>query len=65
MLLAILVVIPYLGLIGVKMWYDHKVDKIANAKFIIVDNFPSLLSNWIVHVNNASIIESMPELLSI
>lgn len=37
MLLAILVVIPYLGLIGVKMWYDHKVDKIANAKFIIVD----------------------------
>lgn len=36
-LLAILVIIPYLGLIGVKMWYDHKIDKIYNARFIIVD----------------------------
>lgn len=36
-LLAILVIIPYLGLVGVKMWYDYKVDKISNARFIIVD----------------------------
>ena len=36
-LLAILVIVPYLGLIGVKMWYDHKIDKIYNARFIIVD----------------------------
>ena len=36
-LLAILVIIPYLGLLGVKMWYDHKIDKIYNARFIIVD----------------------------
>lgn len=36
-LLAILVIIPYLGLYGVKVWYDHKIDKISNAKFIIVD----------------------------
>ena len=36
-LLAILVIIPYLGLYGVKEWYDYKIDKISNAKFIIVD----------------------------
>ena len=36
-LLAILVFVPYLGLYGVKLWYDHKIGKIANAKFIIVD----------------------------
>ncbi len=36
-LLAILVILPYLGLYGVKVWYDHKIDKISNAKFIIVD----------------------------
>jgi lipoprotein-anchoring transpeptidase ErfK/SrfK len=36
-LLAILVIIPYLGLYGVKVWYDHKIDMISNAKFIIVD----------------------------
>lgn len=36
-LLAILVIIPYLGLFGVGLWYNHKVDKIANAKFIIID----------------------------
>ena len=36
-LLAILVIIPYLGLYGVKVWYDHKIDKISSAKFIIVD----------------------------
>ena len=35
--LAILVLIPYLGLIGVKLWYENKVDKISNARFIIVD----------------------------
>lgn len=35
--LATLVIVPYLGLFGMKKWYDHKVDKIANAKFIIVD----------------------------
>ena len=35
--LAVLVIIPYLGLYGVKKWYDHKADKIANSKFIIVD----------------------------
>lgn len=35
--LAVLVVIPYLGLFGVKIWYNSKVDKIANSKFIIVD----------------------------
>lgn len=37
MLLIILVIIPYCGLYGLKMWYDHKIDKIANARFIIVD----------------------------
>ena len=36
-LLAFLVIVPYLGLFGVKMWYNHKIDKIANARFIIVD----------------------------
>lgn len=36
-ILAILIVIPYLGFVGLKIWYDNKVDKIANAKFIIVD----------------------------
>lgn len=36
-LLAILVIIPYLGLIGIKMWYNHEIDKISNARFIIVD----------------------------
>lgn len=36
-LLTILVIIPYCGLYGLKMWYDHKIDKIANARFIIVD----------------------------
>lgn len=36
-LLAILVVIPYLGLIGLKMWYNHEIEKISNARFIIVD----------------------------
>ena len=35
--LAILVIIPYLGLYGVKVWYEKKANKIANAKFIIVD----------------------------
>lgn len=36
-ILAILVAIPYLGFVGLKMWYDNKIEKIANAKFIIVD----------------------------
>ena len=36
-ILASLVIIPYLGLFGVKIWYNHKIDKITNAKFIIVD----------------------------
>jgi len=36
-ILAILIIIPYLGFVGLKIWYDNKVDKIANAKFIIVD----------------------------
>ena len=36
-LLAILVIIPYLGMFGMKMWYNHKIDKIANARFIVVD----------------------------
>ena len=36
-LLAILVVVPYLGMFGMKMWYNHKIDKIANARFIVVD----------------------------
>ena len=36
-LLAILVVVPYLGMFGMKIWYNHKIDKIANARFIVVD----------------------------
>ena len=36
-LLALLVIIPYLGLYGMKVWYDYKIDKIANARFIVVD----------------------------
>ena len=36
-LLAILVIVPYLGMFGMKMWYNHKIDKIANARFIVVD----------------------------
>jgi len=36
-LLAVLVIVPYLGMIGMKMWYNHKIDKIANARFIVVD----------------------------
>jgi len=36
-LLAILVIIPYLGLFGAILWYNHKAEKIANAKFIIVN----------------------------
>ena len=36
-LLVVLVILPYLGLFGVKVWYDRKVDKIKNARFIIVD----------------------------
>ncbi len=42
--LAILVVIPYLGLYGVKVWYNGEVDKIANARFIIVDKETMTLS---------------------
>ena len=36
-ILAVLVIVPYLGMIGMKMWYNHKIDKIANARFIVVD----------------------------
>ena len=36
-LLAFLVIVPYLGMFGIKMWYNHKIDKIANARFIVVD----------------------------
>ena len=36
-LLAVLVIVPYLGMLGLKMWYNHKIDKIANARFIVVD----------------------------
>ena len=36
-LLAILVVVPYLGMFCMKIWYNHKIDKIANARFIVVD----------------------------
>ena len=36
-LLAILVIVPYLGMFGMKIWYNHKIDKIANARFIVVD----------------------------
>ena len=36
-LLVVLVVLPYLGLYGVKVWYDRKVDNIKNARFIVVD----------------------------
>lgn len=35
--LAILILLPYMGLLGVKMLYDEKAEKIANAKFIIID----------------------------
>ena len=36
-ILAILIVLPYIGLLGVKMMYDNKAEQIANAKFIIID----------------------------
>ena len=36
-ILAVLVIVPYLGMFGIKMWYNHKIDKIANARFIVVD----------------------------
>lgn len=36
-LLALLVVIPYFGLYGIKLWYERKTEMIANSKFIIVD----------------------------
>lgn len=35
--LATLIVLPYIGLWGVKMMYDRKAEQIANARFIIVD----------------------------
>lgn len=35
--LAVLIVLPYLGLYFVKHWYDRKVDDIANARFIVVE----------------------------
>lgn len=35
--LALLVLAPYIGLYVVKHWYDGKVDDIANARIIIVD----------------------------
>ena len=36
-ILVVLIVLPYFGLLGVKMMYDKKAAQIANAKFIIVD----------------------------
>lgn len=35
--LVILIILPYLGLFGVKWMYDNKAEQIANAKFIIVN----------------------------
>ena len=37
MVLALLVLTPYIGLYAVKCWYDDKINDIANARFIIVD----------------------------
>ena len=36
-ILAFLIILPYLGLFGVKMMYDKKAEEISNAKFIIID----------------------------
>lgn len=36
-ILVILIILPYLGLLGVKMMYDKKTEEISNAKFIIID----------------------------
>ena len=36
-LFGLLIIIPYVGLYGVKCWYDQKVADIANARIIIVD----------------------------
>lgn len=36
-ILAVLIILPYLGLLGVRTMYDNKVGQIANAKFIIID----------------------------
>ena len=43
-LLGLLVIIPYIGLYGVKCWYDQKVAEIANARIIIIDKEKMKLS---------------------
>lgn len=43
LILALLVILPYVGLYVVKCWYDNKIDDIANARFIIVDKEKLLL----------------------
>lgn len=37
LLLIVLIVVPYVGLVGMKMWYDKKTDQIRNAKFIVIN----------------------------
>lgn len=43
-ILGVLVIVPYFGLYGVKVWNDMKIEKIANSKFIIVDKEAMTLS---------------------
>ena len=43
-LFGLLIIIPYVGLYGVKCWYDQKVAEIANARIIIVDKEKMKLS---------------------
>ena len=42
-ILAILIVLPYVGLGYLKIWYDEEISQIANAKMIIVDKEKLLL----------------------
>lgn len=42
-ILAVLITLPYFGLLGVKMMYDNKTEKITNAKFIIIDKEKMIL----------------------